>query len=167
MNHYDHFPILKQIQLWFDFQHSKLHWMLWIALKVIYPPMTAPTSCCSFSGEQMDSCPCKSLSRGTEIGLCVRGARGWRCLSTPPFFTDRPSSPVAESAPFFWSDIEATDSDSAILVFFLPFAGALAVRRRRWSLMERFRRPLEFVSTEDLEERLNKPRKPRSWWPWG
>lgn len=127
--------------------------------------VSAAMSCCSFSGEQIESCPCKSLSKGIEIGLWVRGARGWRRLSTPPSLPDLSS--FLASVPFFWSDIEATDSESAILVFLRPFAGALAVRRRRWSLMERFRKPPEFVSTEYLEERLNKPRIPRSWWPWG
>lgn len=125
--------------------------------------VSAPMSCSSFSGEQMDSCSCKSLSKGMETGLWVRGARGWRRLSTTSTFPDMPSSPVTASVPFLWSDIEATDSDSAIFVFLRPFAGALAVRRRRWSLMERLRRPPEFVSTEYLEERLNKPRMPRSW----
>lgn len=135
-----------------------------------YPPIivSAPMSCCSLSGEQMESCPCRSLSKGMEIGLWISGARGWRRLSIPPSFPDTPSPPAAAApVPFLWSDIEATDSDSIIFVFFRPFAGALAVRRRRWSLMERFRGPLEFVSTEDLEERLKKPRIPRSWLLWG
>lgn len=122
--------------------------------------------CCSLSGEQMDSRSFKSLSRGMEIGLWVRGARGCRRLSTTSSFPDVPSSPIIASMPFLWSDMEATDSDSGILVFLRPFAGALAVRRKRWSLNERFRGPPEFVSTEYLEERLNKPRMPRSWWPW-
>lgn len=131
-----------------------------------YPPVSASTRC-SLSGEQRDSCPCRSLSKGMEIGLWVRGARGWRRFSPPGSFPDVPSPPVPASEPVFWSEIRATDSDSAILVFFRPFAGALAVRRRSWTPMERFWRPREFVSTEDLEERLNKPRIPRSWWPWG
>ena len=145
-----------------------MQWNPRIGIQVKYSPITAsaPRSCCFFSGEQMDSCPCKSLSKGMEMGLWVRGARGWSGFSTPPTLTDVPSSPAAVSVPFFCSDIDATDSERAIFVFFLPFAGALAVRRKRWSLRERFRRLLELVSTEDLEERLNSPRIPRSWWPW-
>lgn len=144
-----------------------LHYFLisFTGIKEKYPPMTvsAPMSCCSLSGEQMDSCPCRSLSKGIEIGLWTSGALGWRRFSTCSSFPDTPAPPAPAPVQLFWSDIEATDSDRAILVFFRPFAGALAVRRRRWSLMERFRRPLEFVSTEDLEERLKKPRIPRNW----
>lgn len=150
-----------------NLNHCNIYSIIWLGLNKKYPPMTVstPMSCFSLSVEQRDSCPCRSLSRGIEIGLWVRGARGWRRFSTPASFPDMPSPPAPAPEAFFWSDIEATDSERAILVFFRPFAGALAVRRRRWSLMERFRRPPEFVSTEDLEERLNKPRIPRSWLP--
>ena len=70
-----------------------------------------------------------------------------------------------EALPFlsFLSAMQDDDSASTILVFLRPLAGALAVRRRSWSLRERFLGvELELVSTEDLEARLNRHRMPRS-----
>lgn len=123
-----------------------------------------PVSCCSVSEEQRESCPCKSLSKGMDMGLWIRGDRGWNRGSVVVRCPDVLCSPpdAAAPVPFFCSEMEATDSDRGILVFLRPLAGALAVRRRRCSLMERLRRPPVFVSTEDLEERLNSPRMPRS-----
>ena len=98
-----------------------------------YPPkiVSVLISCCSLSWEQRESCPCRSLSKGMEIGLWMSGGLGWRRLSTAPSFPDTPSPPIPAPVPFLCSDIDATDSDSNIFVFFRPFAGALAVRRRR------------------------------------
>lgn len=143
--------------------------------------VSAPRSVCSSLGEQRESCPCSSLSRGMEMGLWVRGV-GRLSTITPSmslslFRDPSPSAPAPAHTLSLPSDIEALRSDmealrsdmevedsaSFILVFLRRLAGALAVRRRRWSLMERFlRAEPQLVSTDDLEDLLNKPLMPRS-----
>ena len=100
------------------------------------------------------------------MGRWVREGRSWGRFSIAPSgpCTLSPAGPTGRSGLGLGSEMEAMDSVRASLVFLRPLAGALAVRRSRWSLMERvFRAAGELASTEDLEERLKKPLMPRSW----
>lgn len=124
------------------------HWLLSSPIIVL-----APVSGPSFSEEDTVSRPCRSLSRGMEAGRC------WRPILGPTVF----SIAGCLRSPLLLSSLSSEVSDSTILVFLRPLAGALAVLRSRWLLKERLRgRIPNCVSTEDLEPLLNRPRKPRN-----
>lgn len=106
------------------------------------------------SGDVRLSWPCSSLSRGMETGLCWRETRGLVRRSV--------GTSCACKTSLVLSFLSTAASTRAILVFLRPLAGALAVRRRRWSLRERFRMGIP-VSTDVFEALLNRPLKPFSW----
>lgn len=118
--------------------------------------VSIPGSGPSLSGVDRLRWLCRILSRGMDAGRC------WRAFLFPALL----STWVGWESPVLCF-LSYAASANAILVFFRPLAGALAVLRRRWSVMDRLRggTPI-FVSTEDLELLLNKPLKPRSWRPW-
>ena len=98
-----------------------------------------------------------------ETGRWLREGRSWGRFSTAPSGSCTLSAP-GPAGLGRGSEMEAMDSAKASLFFLRPLTGALAVRRSRWSLMERvFRAAEELASTEDLEERLKKPLMPHSW----
>lgn len=121
-------------------------------------PMTvsAPGSGPSRSGVDRLRWLCRSLSRGMDAGRC------WRAFLFPALL----STQVVWGSPVLCF-LSLVASVSGIFIFLRPLAGALAVLRRRWSVMDRLRGGTPIcVSTEDLELLLNKPLKPRSWRPW-
>lgn len=119
--------------------------------------VSAPVSVPSWSVDVRLSLLCRSFSMGIETGRC------WSVFLLSVLL----STSVGWESPVL-SFLSCRASATGILVFLRPLAGALAVLRRRWSVMERLRggTPM-FVSTEDFELLLNKPLKPRSWRPWG